>query len=245
MDYRKYECSTGERLWCLAAGGFCAAVISWLLYRSWYAMVLAFPAAWLYRRDYQEKKAQKGRETLLGEFKDAMQAVSAALLAGYSMENAWREAEEELKRLHGETSVMYAELRQINAAVRMSKPLEKGLMQFAERSGCEEIESFAEIFSFAKRSGGDFPGIIQATVRKMAGRMEVEREIAVVVAGKRLEGKIMNVMPVFILAYLNLTSGDFLDVMYEGVPGRVVMSAALIVYLLAVKLSRHILNIRV
>ncbi len=245
MDYTKYECSAGEMLWCLAAGGSGAVVISWLLYRSWYAMILMIPAVWLYKKDYQEMRAAKRRERLLMEFQDAIQSVSASLLAGYSMENAWKEAEKELRELHGEDSLLYVELRQINTAVRMSEPLEKGLMDFAKRSGCEEVESFAEIFSFAKRSGGDFTEIIQTAIRKLTERMEVEREIAVVVSGKKLEGKIMNFMPVFILAYLNLTSGSFLDVMYEGILGRGVMSIALVVYVLAIKLSKHILDIRV
>ena len=245
MDYTKYQCSVWELVWCLAAGGSGAVIISWLLYRSWYAMILIVPAVWFYKEDYQKTRAAKGREKLLMEFQDAMQTVSTSLLAGYSMENAWKEAEKEVRELHGEGSLLYAELRQINTAVCMSEPLEKGLMDFAKRSGCEEMESFAEIFSFAKRSGGNFPEIIQTTIKKLTERMEAEREIAVVVAGKKLEGKIMNIMPVFILAYLNLTSGSFLDVMYESFLGRGVMTIALVVYALAVKLSKHILDIRV
>ena len=76
------------------------------------------------------------------------------------------------------------------------------MLSFAARSGCEEIESFAEVFAFAKRSGGDFVHIMQTTVQKLAGRIEVEREVATVLAGKRLEGRIMEIMPRAILALL-------------------------------------------
>ena len=98
---------------------------------------------------------------------------------------------------------------------------------------------------FAKRSGGDFPGIIRSTVRKLTESMEVEQEIAAVLAGKKLEGKIMNGMPLFMLAYLNLTSGDFLDALYGNLFGMLVMSGALLGYFAALKLSEHILDIRV
>ncbi len=227
------------------AGLLGAAVISWLLYRSWYAMFLAVPVGVLYRKQYREEKIRKRKERLLAEFKDGMQAVSGALLAGYSMENAWREAEKELCELYGDNSMMYREAHLINTAVKMSEPLESVLMEFAIRSGCEEIGSFAEVFSFAKRSGGNFPGIIQTTIRKLSGRMEVEREIGAVLSGKKLEGRIMNSMPVLILLYLNLTSGEFLDVLYGNVPGVLMMTLVLVVYGISLKLSSHILNIRV
>lgn len=245
MDYGKYRCNLQERFRCVLVGLAGAGLISWLLYRSWYAMSLALPVYLLYKRSYEKEAIRKRREKLLLEFKDGMQAASAALLAGYSMENAWREAERELGELHGEASLLYGEVHQMNAAVRMNEPLEKVLMDFARRSGCEEIESFAEVFSFAKRSGGDFPGIMQATVKKLSGKLEVEREISTAVAGKKLEGKIMNAMPVFILVYLNLTSGDFLDALYGNLLGCLVMTAVLTVYVAALALSGKILDIQV
>ena len=179
------------------------------------------------------------------EFKDVMQSASAALLAGYSIENAWRETEKELLELHGEKGLMAAEVRWMNEGVRMNEPLERLLLSFAARSGCEEIESFAEVFAFAKRSGGDFVHIMQMTVQKLAGRIEVEREVATVLAGKRLEGRIMEIMPLAILAYLQVASGEFLDALYGSAFGVAVMSIAFCCYLAAIKWSEHILDIQI
>ena len=52
-------------------------------------------------------------------------------------------------------------------------------------------------------------------------------------------------MPLGILAYLTFTSGDFLEVLYGNVLGIVIMSTALGIYLAAIKLSEHILDIQV
>lgn len=245
MDYRYYKCNLKEYAGCTFAALAAAGLISWLFYRSWYAMCLALPAYLLLCKAYQKREKVRRKEQLLLEFKDGMQAVSTALQAGYSMENAWREAEKELRESCGKDCMMYQEFSQMNAAVRMNEPLEKVLADFARRSGCEEIESFSEIFSFAKRSGGSFPGIIQTTVGRLSGRIEVMREISTVVAGKKLEGRIMSGMPLFILAYMNLTSGDFLDVLYGNPAGAILMSGALVVYALAVKMSEHILDIQI
>ncbi|MBO5068945.1 MAG: hypothetical protein J6C37_01070 [Roseburia sp.] len=245
MDYRKYNCIGREILGCVVASIVVAGVLAWLFYRSWLALVLVTPVYIVVWKSYRKEKMLQRKTRLLMEFKDGMQALSAALYAGYSVENAWREAEKELRELHGEDSLMCVELAQLNAAVRMNRPIEKVLEEFAARSGCEDIESFAEIFSFAKRSGGNFPGIIRTTVQKMSGRIAVEQEIATMLAGKKLEGRIMDVMPVAILAYLNVSSGDFLEVLYGNALGVIVMTTALVVYAGALKLSERILDIRV
>lgn len=245
MDYTRYEMSLRENVQCILVGMALSGVIAWLFYRSLWGMLLCPLIYILYRRRYQTEQRQKRKERLLEEFKDGMHAVSAALLAGYSIENAWREAEKELRELHGETSLMFAELHRMNGAVSMNEPLEKVLAEFAGRSGCEEIESFSEVFIFAKRSGGDFTKIIRATVTKLTGKIEVEREISTVLAGKKLEGKIMNGMPLFILAYLTLTSGDFLEALYGNMLGVVIMSVALGIYGVAIRMSERILDIQV
>lgn len=245
MDYRNYSMNFKENLWCLFLSVVLTGMIAWLFYRSLWGMLLFPLVLVICRRHYRKEQLHRRKDRLLQEFKDAMQAVSSALLAGYSMENAWREAEKELRELHGETSLMYGELHRINAAVRMNEPLERHLAEFAQRSGCEEIESFAEVFSFAKRSGGDFAKIIRTTVQKLTGRIEVEQEIATVLAGRKLEGRIMNVMPVLILIYLTFSAGDFLDALYGNALGVIIMSGALGGYAAALRMSEHILDIQV
>ena len=232
MDYRNYRMGWKDILTCLAAGFVISGVIAGLFYRSAWGMLVCPFVCVICKRRYQAGRLQKRKDQLLLEFKD-------------SMENAWKEAEGELKELHGEASMMYKELHRMNAAVRVNEPLEKVLSEFGRKSGCEEIESFAEVFAFAKRGGGDFAGMIRSTVLKLAGRIEVEREITTILAGKKLEGRVMNVMPVLILAYLTVTSGGFLDPLYGNLAGVLVMTAALAVYAAAMVLSEHIMNIQV
>ena len=107
------------------------------------------------KRDKKKRREQQ-KETLLLQFRDAMQSVAAALQAGYSMENAWRESEKEMTELYGQDGIFVGELHQINQAVGMNQPIEKLLYEFALRSDCEDIQNFSDVFLFAKRSGGGF-----------------------------------------------------------------------------------------
>ncbi len=67
----------------------------------------------------------KGKEkgTAAMEFRMPCSSASAALLAGYSVENAWRETEKELLELHGEKGFMAAEVRWMNEGVRMNETI--------------------------------------------------------------------------------------------------------------------------
>lgn len=185
------------------------------------------------------------RQTLLLQFRDAMQSVAAALQAGYSMENAWRESEKEMTELYGQDGIFVGELHQINQAVGMNQPIEKLLYEFALRSDCEDIQNFSDVFLFAKRSGGDFHKIIATTIEHISDKIEVEREVQTVISAKKMEQKIMNVIPVFIILYLNLTSGEFLAPLYGNIFGISVMTGALGAYLAAIKISAKMTAIKV
>ena len=123
--------------------------------------------------------------------------------------------------------------------------LEKLLYEFALRSDCEDIQNFSDVFLFAKRSGGDFHKIIATTIEHISDKIEMEREVQTVISAKKMEQKIMNVIPVFIILYLNLTSGEFLAPLYGNIFGISVMTGALGAYLAAIKISAKMTAIKV
>jgi tight adherence protein B len=104
--------------------------------------------------------------------------------------------------------------------------------------------SFSEVFAFAKRSGGNFVTIIEGTTEHMRAKYETEREIQVLVASRKMEQKIMNVIPMLILAYLKVTSMDFLDILYGNAAGAIFMTGCLLAYGGAILLAERILRIK-
>lgn len=245
MEYNRYKMKKGEILLGVLTGFTAAALAAVLLYRSVYGMFTAviFVPILLGREKKRKKREQE--ERLLTEFKDAMQSVVAALQAGYSLENAWKESEKEMTELYGTNACMVQELHQMNLAVAMNQPLEKLFYEFADRSGKEDIQGFAEVFLFAKRSGGNLSKIIQETTDRICDKIEVEREIQTIIAAKKMEQGIMNVIPVLMLGYLNLTAKDFLEPLYGNLFGVCVMTIALVCYLGAIFLASRITDIKV
>jgi tight adherence protein B len=220
------------------------AAIACLFYRSFFGLLVVPPLYVILRHRAVDAGRGRVQEELAKEFLDALRTVSAALLAGFSMENAWREAQKEIGALYGKEAPLYRELEEMNQSVSFNIPLEQLIESFATRSGNADIASFAEVFAFAKRSGGNFVTIIAGTSEHMRAKYETEREISVLVASRKMEQKIMNVIPMLILAYLGVTSMDFLDVLYGNAAGVLFMTACLLAYGGAVLLAERILRIK-
>jgi len=244
-DYEEYLMTIGEELKCLGMAVSLSVLAAWILYKHLSGLILCVVIFPLYRRSYIRERITERKRELLVQFKDGIQSIVVALLSGYSIENAWIEAEKELCELYGENAYMTKEMHYMNSGIRMNQPIEEMLVRFAERSGCEDIVGFADIFRFAKRSGGNFAKILQNTVHRIAEKQEVEREIETVLSGKKMEQKIMNVVPVGLLAYLNLTSKEFLEPLYGNFFGACVMTGAFVAYIGAFLLAHKIVEIKI
>ena len=217
----------------LIAAGI-TALIAKLFYKSAVALLLFFPVYYFYRKYCVKKEQEERKRRLLREFKDCMEIIEGNLLAGYALENAFLDAGKELK-----------ELEIINRKVCMNQPLEIVFEEFAQRCGVEEIQNFSEVLSFAKRSGGNLVGIIQNTVRNISSKIQIEEEIQTMIAQKKLEQKVMNVMPLFLLFYLDITSPGYLNVLYHNVLGVIFMTICLLGYIASVLLSERMGRIEV
>jgi len=218
-------------------------LLGWLFYRNVLMSVIfavAGTPVFVYR---QQKFYVRTQKRLLEEqFKDCILSLAASLRTGYSPENAWAEARREMILLHGDKSVIVKEVDSIIHKLKIKQPLATILEDFGERSGIEDIKNFAEVFGIAKRSGGDLVSIISSTAKTISDKADVQREIRTIISAKRLEQRIMIVMPLAILLYMGVFSEGFLDVLYEGVTGRVVMTGCFAVYLAAFFIGEKIVE---
>lgn len=244
-DYRYYKFLPREILLCVGECLGFTSLISFLFYKSSYALILILIIFPFYFKQKQQEKRNKQKDNLNQDFKEMINSVSNALVAGYSLENAFLEAQNEFTRLEKKSSDMLRELEFMNAKVKLNEPLEELILDFATRSDSEDIMLFGQILFFAKRSGGDFTKIIKNTVLQISEKADVRREIEVMVAQKKLEQKIMNVVPLFILLYMSITSSKYMEVLYNNMIGIVLMSILLSVFLGTMYYSKRITDIQI
>ena len=220
-------------------------VIAFLFYKAIYGIaagILVVPL-WIKIKSIEQQKLNQAK--LESEFKEYMMLIVAGLQAGYSLERAVRQSEEELRKLYPQGSILAGQVHIMNQKIAMNVQLEKAFDEFARAISLEEAISLAEIISFAKRSGGDYGRHIRDTAIKIEENISVKQEIETITTEKRLELKVMSFMPMGILAYISLTSPGFIAPLYGNLLGVALMSVCLVAYSLFVLLGRRIIDIKV
>lgn len=113
-----------------------------------------------------------------------MQIISTELSAGYSLENAFRESLGEIEMLYGQDSEIYKSFAEIAARININTNIEDAFADFAGKANVEEIDSFAQVLTYAKRNGGNLVDIIRNTTDTISDKIEVKREISAITSAK-------------------------------------------------------------
>ena len=183
--------------------------------------------------------------TFSSEFKEGILVLASNLSAGYSLENALTNSARELELLYGEDGMVVREFSYIVSQVRMNRPVEQLFRELGERSGLEDVQNFAEVLAVAKRSGGELVGIINHTAGILRDKQQVKEDLVTLMASRVYEQKIMNLIPYFLVFYIDRTSPGFFSIMYETVMGKAIMTVCLGVYGVSYFMSQKILKIEV
>ncbi len=244
-DYNSYQFSWKEFFRYLLQGLGIVVVIGGLFYRSLIGMLLLSPLIYFYLKEKKRYLIRLRQWKLNLEFRDGIAGISAALGAGYSAEHAFEEALKDLSQIYPKNSLIIRELSYIINQLRMNITIEKALFAFGERTGIEDILSFAEVFSTAKRTGGDLIQVIRTTSSTISDKLEVKREILTMITAKKYEADIMKVIPLGMIGYLSLSSPGFLNPLYHNPFGIIIMTLLLFVYLGAYLMVDKIIAIEV
>ena len=228
-DYSDYELSRRELILFSLVGYGCIFGIVYLFFRS---IVVSAAAGILIRfclPRYRQRRADRERKTLNMQFKDMLYSLSSSVAAGRQMEEAILEAGENLAAIYPPDAPISRELSHMKRGIEENNENDRSLLaDFARRSGCEDINSFVQVYLTCRSMGGDLERIIIHTAKIMTDKMEINEQIAVLTAQKKLEGRIISVMPLVMLAALNLISPSYISPLYTTVAGRGIMALCLV-----------------
>ncbi len=203
-------------------------------------LVMILPVICIVYRIYAKRKIRERKKVLASQFEELLGCLQAALSTGYSIENAFNEARRELTVMYQRKGDILRELDVICTGIRMNKTVTALVSDFARRSGVDDILSFSEVLMITKRTGGNLIAIVKQTADILHDKKEIEEDILTMMAAKRFESRIMCVMPIGMLFYLNICSPGYLDVIYGNLQGVIVMSVCLLVYVLSYLLGSNI-----
>lgn len=220
-------------------------VISYLFYDSFIGLAVILPFGFFDYNNTRREYIMRQKDRITQQFRSMAQALVTSLNAGYSLERGFQDAKRDLLLLYEKEEDIFTELNLILEGIRLNRPVEGLMKDFGMRSGVQDIRDFANVVAAAKRSGGNMIHIIEKTVKSISEKTAVEEEIQTMIAEKKLEEKIMMVMPYGIIFYLRVTNGEFMNVLYHNGLGMVLMTFFLLTLYLADVWARKVMDIQV
>ncbi len=138
---------------------------------------------------------------------------------------------------------MIRELDRMISQLLIHIPVEDIFKDFSLRTDIDEIQTFSQILTIAKQSGGNLIHIILSTSVAITTRVNIRSEINTILSGKKFELYIMAIMPVSIMLYVSFTQPGFFNPMYHNVFGVIIMTICLGLYIASIALAYKILSI--
>lgn len=208
-------------------------IVGKLFYGSFIAGVIISPLSMLIYKERKKQIIQRKTRQLEIQFKDMLISVSDALKVGYSFENAIRECYRDMCSIYGVDSVICGEIKIMISQIKLNIRTQEVVDNFAKRVDLKNAKLFSQIFQVAKSTGGNMTEIIKSVTDDIVLKETTRDEITASVTEKRMEQRIMSVIPIFIILYITITTPGFLDIMYASVLGKLIMTGCIAAYVMA------------
>ncbi len=163
-DYNEYKYTKTELLKYGIVGAGIGFVLIMLFYDSLAVSALAaILGSVMFLKVYKKNCIEKRKWMLRIQFKDAMDSLVSALVAGYSLENAIVEADRDLRLLYKDDDIIIKEFDYMSKQIGLNEPGADLMAELGRRSHVDDIIVFGEILFTAKITGGNIVKVMKKT----------------------------------------------------------------------------------
>ena len=181
-------------------------LLNYFFYRTLWAMIPLSAIGVFYYQMERKALIKKKKNITKEQFKELMLLAATGQKAGYSVENAFLAAYQEMGNLYGKDSSICQILSVLKTGRENNVSLLNLWRQIGESTDIQEIQEFAQVYEISYRSSGNMSAVMEKTAEIIVQKLETEKEIDVMLSARKMEQKIMNSMPFLIMFYINLTS---------------------------------------
>lgn len=202
-DYHIYNMSVMERFIAFAAGMGVGVLIGYIFFRNLIVGVAAGAViGWKIQPLFKQYLLEKRKQEFLMQFKDLLETLTSSYSAGANTRTAFYDAVSDMKDIYGEDADIVTELQIIVAGMNSNINIEALLNNMAQRSGIDDVESFANVFDISIRQGTNIKDIISSTRQVINDKIDMEMQIKTLLTSNKNELNIMLVMPFIIMIAL-------------------------------------------
>ena len=245
-DYDVYVMTKSEKMFTIVVAAIALFAVGYVFYHSLILSALLALFAVKAPKIRTRQIIDKRKNQLSLRFKDMLYSLSSALSVGKSVETGIRDSLQDLQVIYPdpETDIL-VELGLILRGLGMNNTIEDMFGQFAERAHLEDIDNFVDIFVTCKRTGGDLIEVMRSTSNTIGDKIEVKQEIETMISGKKYEFNFLMILPVIMVLFLTLTSGDYMAPVFTTIVGRIAMTVAIAIFALAYVVGSKIMKINI
>lgn len=186
----------------------------------------------------------KRQKELKRQFRDMLDALTTSLGAGKNVSDAFLSVYSDLSVQYDEDAYILKELQVIISGIHNNNSIEDLLEDFGNRSGLEDVKSFANVFKISYRKGGNIKDIIRNTHSILSDKMEINEDIETLVTSNRFEQNIMMVMPIALVAVIKMMSPEF-AANFVTPTGLVSTTVSIGIFIAAYFIGKEILDIKI
>ena len=228
IDYDIYEFMKNEKRTYYVLSCLVIFTVGYIFYHRLLIALALCALSKFGEQTYKKYKIRRRKEHLKEAFRDFLYSLSSSINAGRQMPEALIEAYYTLSTVYDEESAIIKELYFMKVSIEEKRVSEEILLKdFAKRCGIEEILSFAEIYITCRETGANVSDIINKTIDILMDKIALSKEIKTITAQKMFEARIISLMPMGIIVFLNMASPGYLQPMYDSVVGNLTMTLAL------------------
>ena len=228
-DYTKYHLSKKELGMLVIFVLVLSFILGWLFFDTYLGVVICPIIFVVLKKALEDYLCEQRLKRIRNQFKDILFFLSSAFASGLHLQDGLESAYTQIKEIHGPKAEMADELHMMVLKLKEVAWGEMELWQdLSRRTGLEDIEDFSEVFAACRDAGGDLIKAVDKAAAMIVEKINVENEMRTMFAQKKTEGRMVGTMPVIMILFLKLTSPGYLNVMYETLPGRIMMMVSMI-----------------
>ena len=185
----------------------------------------------------------KNARTLNSQFRDFLEAFNTSIGAGKNVVDSFHAVYDDMRIQFEEDAFIVKELEVILSGMANNFDVEDLMEDLGNRSGNDDIVSFANVFRISYRKGGNLKDTINTTHSILSDKLEIKEEIETMVSASKMEQTVMIFMPVGLIGIMKSMSPDF-AANFATPAGIASTTIAIGLFIVSYFVGRKILNIK-
>ncbi len=185
----------------------------------------------------------KNARTLNSQFRDFLEAFNTSIGAGKNVVDSFHAVYDDMRIQFEEDAFIVKELEVILSGMANNFDVEDLMEDLGNRSGNDDIVSFANVFRISYRKGGNLKDTINTTHSILSDKMEIKEEIETMVSASKMEQTVMIFMPIALIGIMKSMSPDF-AANFATPAGVASTTIAIGLFIVSYFVGRKILNIK-